>query len=99
MKSNIYRYIGVVLVIVGIILSATGITINNRVDTDQDRYSVETIEALDDEVEHISNERYDDKIVNTGIGSFMVILGTFFLTGHYLMIHRERKSAKKATSE
>ncbi len=91
MKSKIYRYIGVVLVIVGVIISATGITTNEDIKDTQKRYPVETIDALDEKMQGISNEGYDDKVINTGIGSFMIILGTFFLTGHYLLIHGEKK--------
>ncbi len=91
MKNRIYRYIGVVLIVIGIILSATGITLNDPSKTNNSPYQVETLEVLDENMTSISNEKYDDKVVNNGIGSFMIILGTFFLSGHYLMLHRKDK--------
>ena len=99
MKSKVYRYMGVVLVIIGVVLSATGMTTNEDIKDTQKRYPIETIDALDEKMQGVSNEGYDDKVINTGIGYFIIILGTFFLTGHYLLIHRDMKSTKKSASE
>jgi len=94
MRSNIYRYVGVVLVVVGIVLSATGVTFDappSSVQEEANRTKVETLDVIDENLTEIAGETYDDKVANSGIGIFFVLLGTFILSGHYLLKNRPRR--------